>query len=233
MNWLCGFATAALVLAGCADDSSIASGGTLKDVATDDDGDGGNLSDSGGEQDTEEPSSCKGISAESRKKFAQFDSQCSFLSNCAASGKCHCGETCSADKTQCSAAICATVDAKCFCGETCKLQADEVMCPEHVCTKAGDIKGCEVQKACKYVDKELDPKCTCTQMTGSEADCWCGSACPGHYAACESQLCKGKPADKCIVVPGAPFKSCYCATCGLKGDTPKCFFVVCPTVGAP
>ncbi len=232
MRWLCGLAAATLLLAACTDDSSVADG-TPKTDATTNVGDTSGLTDDGGGADAEELSSCKGISAGSRKMFSQFDSQCDFLSDCAASGKCHCGASCSSDKTKCSDAICAKVDATCLCGEKCEPKGDQVMCPDHVCTKAGDIKGCKPQNTCKYVDKELDPKCTCTQMPGSKADCWCGSACPGHYAACESQECKSKPADKCIVVPGAPFKSCYCATCGLKGDVPKCFFGVCPTMGNP
>ena len=224
---------ALLLFTGCGYGSGVEDGetaaGQLKDVVSND----AELSDLKTEKDTNIPSSCKGISADSRKKFAQFDDQCAYLSDCPGTGKCHCGETCSADKTRCSDALCSTVDTTCLCGEKCEPQAGQVMCPEHVCTAAGDIKGCEEQKACKYVSKDQDPKCKCTQMPGSEADCWCGSNCPGHYAACPSQLCKGKNPDKCVVVPGAMFKNCYCATCGVLGDLPKCFFVVCPSAENP
>lgn len=227
-------AIVALLLSGCGYGDGVEGGdkspGTeLKDTA---DGDT-TLTDTKGETDTNTPSTCKGISADSRKKFAQFDDQCGLLSDCAASGKCHCGEVCGAAKTRCNDAICATVDQTCLCGEKCAPTADQVMCPQHVCTAAGDITGCEEQKACKYVNKERDSKCKCTQMSGSEPDCWCGDNCPTHYAACPSQLCKGKNPDKCVVVPGAAFKNCYCATCGLLGDIPKCFFVVCPSAEGP
>jgi len=217
-------------MAGACTDGSTVAGGEQKEDAGSETVD---VVDTQSGEDAELPSSCKGISAESRKKFAQFDDQCDFLADCPGTGKCHCGESCSSDKTKCADTICANVDSTCLCGEKCEPKSGQVMCPEHVCSKAGDIKGCEPQKACKYVDKDQDPKCTCTQMPGSEPDCWCGDACPGHYDSCEPQLCKGKPADKCIVVPGAPFKSCYCATCGLLGDLPKCFFVVCPTTSKP
>lgn len=227
-------AIAAFLLTGCGYGDGVEGGGTsqgkeLKDAGAKDAG----LADIAVPKDANIPSSCKGISADSRKKFSQFDDQCANLADCAQSGKCHCGEVCGADETKCSDAICATVNQTCLCGEKCEPTADKVRCPGHVCIAAGDITGCEEQKACKYVDKERDPKCKCTQMSGSEADCWCGDNCPTHYAACPSQLCKGKSPDKCVVVPGAAFKNCYCATCGLLGDTPKCFFVVCPSADAP
>lgn len=213
----------------CSDGGTAASAGEKKT----DTGQGG--ADAGGIADTDESavaSSCKGISAESRKQFAQYDDQCAFLAGCPTSGKCHCGDNCGADKTQCDAQICAGVDATCLCGEQCDPKGDEVLCPEHVCAKAGDIKGCQKLPSCRYVDKEYDNICKCTQMPNNEPDCWCGGdKCPDHYPGCPSQLCKGKNPDKCVVVPGKKFTGCYCATCGLHGDKPACFFVVCPGTG--
>lgn len=163
------------------------------------------------------------------EQFAIYNQQCDFLAGCPSAGKCYCGKGCTADKQKCNAPLCTGVDATCWCGETCQAQK-KVQCPQFICDKL-DIKDCQPQDGCVYNNAPPPATCACTKMPDHEADCWCGSKCgkdiPG-YVACSEAKCAGKNPNGCVAVPGAKFKSCYCATCGLLGPTPTCFFGLCP-----
>jgi hypothetical protein len=94
-----------------------------------------------------------------------------------------------------------------------------------------DIKGCEQKEGCKYVSTPPPSWCGCTKMSDQAPPCWCGNTCdkatiPG-YQACAADKCVGKDPQKCIVVPGAKHEGCWCDTCGLFGDKPTCFYVIC------
>ncbi len=183
----------------------------------------------GDSEDAITASSCLGVADDNRALFSQYDDQCTFLSDCPQTGQCYCGDGCKAEKTKCQESLCAGIDSTCWCGDTCASQhPDKPMCPQYVCNDKGDISGCAAQTGCTYIGQDREEKCKCTTMANAEPDCWCGASCSGDKAACNPALCVGKNADKCIIVPGTAYTGCYCATCGLLGDQPRCFFVVCP-----
>lgn len=168
--------------------------------------------------------SCVGSSMP--KGFESLDQDCAFLAKCSTLGKCYCGDKCPTDKTpKCDPAECATTSPKCFCGEQCG--ADQKKCPAYICDPL-DIKDCQEQDDCVYNSKPWPAWCTCQKMPDHAPDCWCGKPCSPDKPQCAASKCAGKNPDKCIVVPGAPYTSCYCSTCGLFGNEPRCFFPLCP-----
>ncbi len=203
-------------LAGCGGDEPTQTGET----------DAGVTPDAGGE-DTIDPASCVGVASASRQLFSQYDFQCDFLKDCPQSGKCYCGDGCSASKTKCADSLCTSVESDCWCGDECASQSDKVACPEYVC-EGKNISGCEKQDGCKYVGQEMADKCKCTTMSDTEPPCYCGTTCSADKTACAPAKCVGKNPDKCIIVPGAKHTNPYCALCGLLGETPRCFFVISP-----
>lgn len=205
------------LLSGCGGDDEL----TKKNAA-----DAG-ASDAGATKKDTVQASCVGIASASRQLFSQYDSQCEFLTDCPSSGKCYCGDGCSAGKTPCAPALCTDVKSDCWCGDECSNQSGKVQCPEYVC-KDLKISGCEKQAGCKYVGQEMADKCTCNTMPETEAACYCGNSCSASKAKCVPAKCVGKNPDKCIIVPGAKHTTPYCALCGLLGSKPKCFFVISP-----
>ena len=203
-----------LALSGCGQDELV-DGATKKNTAGD------------VVEDDAPKASCVGVASASRAVFAQYDSQCEFLADCAQSGKCYCGGGCAKDKTPCSAALCSTVDSDCWCGDECDDQPDKMQCPEYVC-KNKDINGCEKQEGCKYLGQEMASKCKCTTMPETAPPCYCGETCSDDKVKCVPAQCVGKNPNKCIIVPGEAYTTPYCALCGLLGGQPKCFFVISP-----
>ncbi len=171
--------------------------------------------------------SCVGIASASRELFSQYDDQCEFLKDCPSSGKCYCGDGCSATKTPCAAALCTGVDSDCWCGDECASGTGKVQCPEYVCKDLA-ISGCEKQAGCKYIGQEMADKCKCNTMPETAPPCYCGTACTADKLACIPAKCVGKNPSKCIIVPGSKHTTPYCALCGLLGGNPKCFFVISP-----
>lgn len=213
----------ALVAGACSEE---ASSGSTSDAST--------AGDAAAAKDSEDlTTSCLGIAPEYRALFSQYDDQCAFLADCNASGECYCGGGCSSDKAMCAETICQDIDADCSCGEKCPTDGSVTLCPNYVCKDLGTIPGCEKQVGCRYVDQEQADKCKCTQMPDTEPNCYCGDACSADKPKCSatSGKCAGKNPDKCIIVPGQKWTKPYCARCGLKGDTPRCFFVITPDVG--
>ena len=175
--------------------------------------------------------SCKGIAAEHRRQFSQYDHQCAFLDDCAASGKCSCGNGCGSDKQMCNEALCKGVDSSCYCGDDCVDEpSKKPICPEFFCKQQGkfQVKGCHKLESCTFVDSSQDDKCQCTSMPDHAPTCWCGDTCAKDKPRCSAALCFGKDPNSCLVVPGKPHDACYCATCGLKGTKAACFLVLCP-----
>ncbi len=163
--------------------------------------------------------------------FAAKDPECSFLKQCSTLGKCYCGDTCAADKQpKCDPSLCPTSAPKCWCGELCQSQGKTPLCSEAQCAGYTGLE-CVQRDSCTYVNKEPPSWCGCTKMDPIKK-CWCNSKlCAEPREECPPQKCVGKPTDKCILVPGDKPTSCWCDTCGLVGDTPKCFFVLCPGGG--
>ena len=224
-------AAAAVVIAvvGCSGDDKPVQQGSAADTQTTDGAASG--VDSGEAADTYEDNTCKGVAQEHRRQFSQYDSQCSFLTDCPQTGKCSCGGGCAADKTTCSAALCQDVETTCYCGEGCVDEPTKrPLCPEFFCKQNGKdlISTCEALDGCTFVDKPYDAKCKCTAMPDHEPTCWCGKTCTGDKPACSAALCFGKDPGFCLAVPGKKHDNCYCANCGLKGNVPACFFVLCP-----
>ncbi|GEM_PF-3521519 len=217
----CAFvAVAAITLAACGEEEP--KSGTTADAGADVDA---------GSSDKDVISSCKGVAQEHRRRFSQYDHQCSFLQGCAASGKCSCGKGCSAGTQLCNDDICKATDATCYCGFGCQKDTSKrPLCPEYLCKqhKKDEISGCEPVQGCAYVDSPQDDTCKCTAMPDHEPTCWCGDTCSNTKAKCSPALCFGKDPSTCIVVPGKKYDNCYCATCGLKGAKAACFFVLCP-----
>ena len=221
-SWLPTLAwTVAILCAACGEDGGVA--GPEKDAGAAE------------EVDAAEPedvvTSCKGIAAEHRKQFSQYDHQCSFLDDCAASGQCYCGKGCASDKQACNAALCKDVDASCYCGDDCVDDpSKKPLCPEFLCKEKGkfQVTGCHKLDSCVFIDSARDSKCQCTAMPDHAPTCWCGDTCAKDKAACSAALCFGKDPNSCLVVPGKKYDACYCATCGLKGLKPACFLVLCP-----
>ena len=57
--------------------------------------------------------------------------------------------------------------------------------------------------------------------------CSCGSECLPNVAMCDAKVCKNYPAKGCT--PNTTtYTNCYCERCGLLGQSPKCWFVLCP-----
>lgn len=176
-------------------------------------------------------SSCKGVAQEHRRQFSQYDHQCGFLDDCAASGLCSCGKGCAADKQLCKDELCKDVEATCYCGDDCVDEPTKrPLCPEYLCKEKGkfEVKGCHALDSCTFVDSPMDAKCQCTTMADHAPTCWCGDTCDANKAPCGAAKCFGKDPNSCIVVPGEKYDNCYCATCGLKATAAACFFVLCP-----
>jgi len=215
------FATAVLCVSGCGEDKApVQQGSSESDTV-----------DTAAPKDTFVSSSCKGVAQDQRRRFAQYDHQCSFLADCPQTGKCSCGAGCGKDKTLCADELCKTADPTCYCGEGCvDDKAKRPLCPKFFCKDKGKdlIAGCDAMQGCVFVDKERDDKCKCTTMPDHEPTCWCGTSCKADKPQCSAALCFGKDPNACIVVPGKKWDNCYCATCGLKGEDPACFFVLCP-----
>lgn len=176
--------------------------------------------------------SCIGVAEEQVALYAQYDDQCTFLSDCQASGKCWCGAGCNPGTTMCADSICADVDADCSCGDGCAKDGSVTICPNVVC-KPLAIKGCEKQLGCRYLDQELADKCTCTAMPETEPNCYCGSVCSADKVPCPAAKCTGKNPDKCIIVPGQKWEKPYCSRCGLFAGKPRCFLVTNPAITNP
>jgi hypothetical protein len=176
-------------------------------------------------------SSCKGVGQEHRRKFSQYDHQCGFLSDCAASGQCSCGKGCAADTQPCNDTLCKGADPACYCGDDCVDQpSKKPLCPEYFCKENNkhQVAGCHALPHCKFIDTPQNSKCQCTTMPNHAPTCWCGDTCADGKAKCSGALCFGKNPNACIVTPGEKYDACYCATCGLKANKPACFFVLCP-----
>jgi hypothetical protein len=170
--------------------------------------------------------SCTGSSLQSG--FAAKDSDCAFLAKCPSLGKCYCGDKCAADKTpKCDPSLCPATQPKCFCGENCTAEGKTPLCPASVCNGYEGV-ACKEFDTCQYINKDPPAWCGCQKMDPIKK-CWCGAKfCSEPREECPPEKCIGKPADKCILVPGEKPTGCWCDTCGLLGDTPKCFFILCP-----
>ena len=181
------------------------------------------------DEDVAKPS-CLGIAAEARALFQQYDDQCAFLADCPGSGQCYCGKACTAagKAPECHAAICQDVDTTCSCGSGCKLDGSVRICPKCMCDKVGDVPGCVAQDDCVFVAEDHDSKCTCTSMSETEPNCYCGTVCSADKPLCAATKCKGKSPDQCIIVPGKKWTVPYCARCGLFTGVPRCFLVINP-----
>ncbi len=181
------------------------------------------------DEDTAKPS-CLGIAAEARALFQQYDDQCAFLADCPGSGECYCGKACAAagKAPVCHAAICQDVDATCSCGSGCKLDGSVRICPKFKCEPLGDVPGCVAQDDCVFVDADRDSKCTCTPMSDTEPNCYCGTVCSADKPLCAASKCKGKSPNQCIIVPGKKWTVPYCARCGLFTGVSRCFLVINP-----
>lgn len=212
---------------GCSsdDDTSDGPSGGEADAGGTGGGGGGSVGDAGGED--VELATCQGIAAENRAQFAIYDSQCEFLTECPTLGQCFCGAGCSEADVKCDAALCEGVDDTCYCGPKCDDEGKTPECPNYIC-KDLDIDTCAPQTGCVFKDVEQPAYCDCQTMSNTSPDCYCGSDCTSAQPRCKSSVCLTKPPEGCTVVPGEEYEGCYCATCGLLGNEPKCFFVVCP-----
>lgn len=178
-------------------------------------------------QDTPPVASCVGTAL--LPQFAAFDKECDFLGSCAGAGKCYCGKTtaCGSKTPLCNPGVCTGVGTTCYCGDGCKDQPAKVpVCPASVCDPSTlPLKACDAMDYCPFVGTPPPSSCGCTVMPSHEPDCWCGDSCDAAYPRCSAAACATKNPAKCIVVPGKPLQGFHCATCGLLGNTPKCFFI--------
>lgn len=162
--------------------------------------------------------------------FKALDKDCAFLNKCPSLGKCYCGDKCPTSKTpKCDASLCPQSNPKCFCGEGCK--AGQKQCPQYLCKDAGleNSAGCDELDDCVFVNTPPPSWCGCQKMPNHAPDCWCNAKlCSEPRPECAASKCSGKATDKCIYVKGEDYTSCWCDTCGLFGDTARCFFVLCP-----
>lgn len=233
-RWLAGAVGCLLCLAlvgGCSGNDEDAKLGTAGSGGSGSgSGDASIKSDLGASSDTQDTetvqASCTGSALVAG--FAAKDPECSFLGKCPSLGKCYCGDKCPADKSpKCDPSLCPTTSPKCYCGENCTQDGKSPLCPESQC---GGYTGttCIEKDACVFVNKEWPSWCGCQKMDPIKK-CWCNSKlCSEPRDECPASKCVGKPTDKCILVPGEKPTSCWCDTCGMVGDTPKCFFVLCP-----
>ena len=178
-------------------------------------------------QDTPPVASCLGTAL--LDQFAAFDSECAFLGTCAGAGKCYCGKAaaCGTKTPLCNADVCTGVGTTCYCGDGCASQPTKVpLCPKSICDPSTlPMKACNPMDYCPFVGKDPPASCGCTVMPDHEPDCWCGNPCDASYPKCTDAICQQKNPAKCIVVPGKPLQGFHCATCGLLGNVPKCFFI--------
>lgn len=169
--------------------------------------------------------SCTGSALQ--PSFSSKDGDCAFLAKCPSLGECYCGDKCPANKApKCDASVCPSTSPKCFCGEQCA--SNQKKCPQYICDPL-DEKACVELDDCVFNTAKRPEWCGCQSMAPHKPDCWCNSGkCSESHPECEPSKCAGKPADKCIFVKGDDYDGCWCDRCGMLGETPKCFFVLCP-----
>ena len=169
--------------------------------------------------DAAEKAACEGASL--NPAFAAFDSQCSYLNQCANLGSCYCGDGCPATKTRCAPGVCKDDHPKCFCGKSCG--ASQVHCPDYICG-ANVPEGCETHDDCVYDSSPTPSWCGCQKMPDH---CFCGEGCMPNQTKCDAKDCKNMPVKGCTASTKS-FTNCYCDRCGLLGKSAKCWFIVCP-----
>ncbi len=214
--WLCGF----VALVGCDDNAVNGPSADILSSPLDTTDDASLLADKDALADTgPDKAACQGTALD--PAMAAFDYQCSFLQQCPHAGNCSCGDGCPASKTKCDAQFCSDPHPKCYCGGGC--DAKLTQCPAYICGTTPPA-GCDEHDDCVYNPQPPPTWCGCQQMPDH---CSCGADCAPNVPLCDAKVCKTMPTKGCTANPTA-YTNCYCQECGMLGQTPRCYFLLCP-----